>query len=163
MSTPPPATPEYVGRERTGAAGRGPISVTWSLGDPTRDLDANVVRLAPDAYIAEHTETVLGVLVTVLAGAGEVRTPDDVFPLRPGVLAWLPVGTTRSVHAGPEGLTYTTAHRRRPPMGIGSARLAQEAGEAACLLDRVCPDCGRLATERDARFCARCGSPLAER
>jgi quercetin dioxygenase-like cupin family protein len=162
MSTPPPAAAEYVGKEQTGAAGRGPISVTWSLTGPTRDLDANVVRLAPDAYIAEHTETVLGVLVTVLAGSGEVRTPDAAFGLEPGVLAWLPAGTTRSVHAGPDGLTYTTAHRRRPPMSIGSAR-PSDAGEAACLLDRVCPECGRLATERDARFCARCGTSLGER
>ncbi|CAM5690928.1 hypothetical protein SALBM135S_02517 [Streptomyces alboniger] len=73
------------------------------------------MRLAPDAYIAEHTETVLGVLVTVLAGSGEVRTPDATWALGPGVLAWLPAGTTRSVHAGPDGL------RTPPPIAAGRA------------------------------------------
>lgn len=161
MSTPAPAAPMFVGPEQTAAVGRGQISVVWSLSGHTRDLDANVVRLAPDAAIGEHTETVLGVLLTVLIGSGELRTPDATWQLTPGALAWLPAGTTRSVHAGEEGLAYTTAHRRRPPLGIGPA-VGSDAGEPACLLDRVCPDCGRLATERDARFCARCGTALAD-
>ncbi|MGA5422169.1 AraC family ligand binding domain-containing protein [Streptomyces lavendulocolor] len=46
----------------------------------------------------------------------------------------------------------------------GAAREAggeREGGEAACLLDRVCPDCGRLApAESGVRFCGRCGSRL---
>ncbi|MFE2878964.1 hypothetical protein ACFXG6_03940 [Streptomyces roseus] len=33
-------------------------------------------------------------------------------------------------------------------------------GEPACLLHLVCPDCGRLADERGARSCSRCGTPL---
>ncbi|MEV0323204.1 hypothetical protein ACIBKX_26015 [Streptomyces sp. NPDC050658] len=161
MSTPAPTTPVFVGPEETAAAGAGQITVVWSLGGHTRDLDANVIRLAPGASIGEHTETQLGVLVTVLNGAGEVRTPDGTWPLAGGALVWLPAGTTRSVYAGDAGLVYTTAHRRRPPLGISPAP-GSDAGEPACLLDRVCPDCGRLATERDARFCARCGTPLAE-
>ncbi|MFG2650725.1 hypothetical protein [Streptomyces sp. NPDC048436] len=172
MSTPAPAAPVFVGPERTAAAGTGPISVVWSLGGHTRDLDANVVRLAPGAGIGEHTETALGVLVTVLAGSGELRTPEGAWPLTPGALAWLPAGATRSVHAGEEGLRYVTAHRRRQPLTIGSAPgsgsgsapgsgSGSDAGEPACLLDRVCPECGRLAAERDARFCSRCGTPLA--
>ncbi|MGI5354217.1 hypothetical protein ACQI4E_02720 [Streptomyces sp. CA-252508] len=37
----------------------------------------------------------------------------------------------------------------------------RESGEAACLLDRVCPECGRLApAETGVRFCGRCGSRL---
>ncbi|MEV0991781.1 hypothetical protein [Streptomyces sp. NPDC049949] len=35
-----------------------------------------------------------------------------------------------------------------------------EGGEPACLLHLVCPDCGRLADERGARTCSRCGGPL---
>ncbi|MER7463764.1 hypothetical protein [Streptomyces sp. NPDC097981] len=42
------------------------------------------------------------------------------------------------------------------------ASTAVEGGEPACLLHLVCPDCGRLATARDARSCARCGSPLPD-
>ncbi|KJY34685.1 hypothetical protein [Streptomyces sp. R33] len=37
-----------------------------------------------------------------------------------------------------------------------------EGGEPACLLHLVCPDCGRLATERGARTCSRCGGPLPD-
>ncbi|WP_435849058.1 hypothetical protein [Streptomyces lavendulocolor] len=48
--------------------------------------------------------------------------------------------------------------------GADAAREAggeREGGEAACLLDRVCPECGRLApAETGVRFCGRCGSRL---
>lgn len=33
-------------------------------------------------------------------------------------------------------------------------------GEAACLLHRVCEECGRLTPGREDRCCARCGGPL---
>ncbi|MFI6092923.1 cupin domain-containing protein [Streptomyces sp. NPDC051218] len=161
MSTPASAAPVFVGAEQTAAAGRGEISVLWSLGGPTRDLDAGVVRLAPGASIGEHEEHELGVLFTVLNGTGELRTPDATWQLTPGALAWLPAGVTRCVDAGQEGLVYTTAHRRRPALATGPGA-GTDAGEPVCLLGRVCPDCGRLATERDARFCARCGTPLAD-
>ncbi|MEU3737619.1 cupin domain-containing protein [Streptomyces sp. NPDC032198] len=160
MSTPVPAAPVFVGAEETAALGRGPISVLWSLVDRTRDLDADVVRLAPGASIGEHTEEQWGVLFTVLAGTGELRTPDATLRLAPGALAWLPTGITRCVDAGEEGLVYTTAHRR-PALAAGSAD-GPDAGEPVCLLDRVCPECGRLAAERDARYCARCGTPLGD-
>ncbi|MEV0115842.1 hypothetical protein AB0H77_21775 [Streptomyces sp. NPDC050844] len=161
MSTSAATAPVFVGPEQTAAAGQGQITVAWSLSGHARDLDANVIRLAPGAGIGEHTEATLGVLVTVLHGKGELRTPDGSWPLTPGALVWLPAGTTRSVQAADAGLVYTTAHRRRPPLGISPAP-ASDAGEPACLLDRVCPECGRLAAERDARYCARCGTALGE-
>ncbi|MFE2478899.1 hypothetical protein [Streptomyces sp. NPDC059389] len=37
-----------------------------------------------------------------------------------------------------------------------------EGGEPACLLHLVCPDCGRLADDRGARTCSRCGGPLPD-
>ncbi|MET9885425.1 hypothetical protein ABZZ20_20270 [Streptomyces sp. NPDC006430] len=37
-----------------------------------------------------------------------------------------------------------------------------EGGESACLLHRVCPECGGLATEPGARTCWRCGGPLPD-
>ncbi|MBB5939684.1 zinc ribbon domain-containing protein [Streptomyces zagrosensis] len=91
--------------------------------------------------------------------------------LRPGAVVWLPHGARRAVSAGPTGLTYLTVHRRRPGLTIGSPAPAalpapvaaeREGGEAACLLHRVCPACGRLAPETDARYCGRCGTALAE-
>ncbi|MGW0312782.1 helix-turn-helix transcriptional regulator [Streptomyces flavidovirens] len=50
----------------------------------------------------------------------------------------------------------------REVTGAG-AEAQEKGGEAACLLDRVCPDCGRLAAEHDARYCGRCGTPLPSR
>ncbi|GAA3092052.1 hypothetical protein GCM10010449_14770 [Streptomyces rectiviolaceus] len=147
----------FVGPDQTAAVGRGQISVLWSLGDRTRDLDADAVRLAPGASIGEHTEDAYGVLFTVLSGAGELRTPDATWQLTPGALAWLPAGIIRCVDAGDEGLIYTTVHRRPAP-AAGPAD-GTDAGEPVCLLDRVCPECGRLAAERDARYCAHCGTP----
>ncbi|MEV8314594.1 AraC family ligand binding domain-containing protein [Streptomyces sp. NPDC059900] len=161
MNAPAPAAPVFVGPEQTAAAGRGQISVLWSLGERTRDLDADVVRLAPGASIGEHTEEEFGVLLTVLTGAGVLRTRDATWQLTPGALAWLPAGTSRRVDAGDEGLVYTSAHRRRPAPGAGTPG-GSEAGEPVCLLGRVCPACGGLAAERDARYCARCGTPLAD-
>ncbi|MFJ6795106.1 hypothetical protein [Streptomyces sp. NPDC091268] len=160
MSKPDPPAPVFVSPPHPTAAGPGPVGVLWALADRTRDLDANLVRLAPGAEIAEHQETVLGVLLVVVAGGGELRTPDGVSALAPGSLAWLPAGTTRSVRAGGEGLAYATAHRRRPPLSIRPA-LRAEGGEPPCALDRVCPECGRLATDGDARHCARCGARLS--
>ncbi|MFD3544659.1 hypothetical protein ACFWUW_03405 [Streptomyces sp. NPDC058655] len=158
MSTPAPAAPVFLVPPHPDA-GEGRTGVVWALGDRTRDLDANLVRIGPGAGIGEHTESVLGVLLVVVGGTGELRTPDATVALVPGAVAWLPAGTTRSVRAGAEGLVYTTAHRRRPPLTIGPAPHAG-AGEPACLLDRVCTECGRLATESDARHCSRCGARL---
>ncbi|MFD7561456.1 hypothetical protein ACFV9E_44160 [Streptomyces sp. NPDC059835] len=151
--------PPYAGPSDARPVGAGAVRVVWALRDGGRDLDANLVRLGAGALIGEHTETVLGVLLVVVAGSGELRTPDRTVPLAPGSVAWLPAGTDRAVHAGTEGLTYTTAHRRRPPLNI-TPEPRSDAGEPACLLNLVCDACGRLAAERDARYCARCGTRL---
>lgn len=36
----------------------------------------------------------------------------------------------------------------------------REGGEPVCWLDRVCPDCGRLADVAPPTVCARCGAKL---
>ncbi|GGZ45534.1 hypothetical protein [Streptomyces subrutilus] len=141
------------------AVGPGQLGVGWALGDPVRDLDANLIRLGPGARIGEHTEPVLGVLLVVVAGTGELRTPDTTWVLEAGSVVWMPVGATRALCAGADGMTYATAHRRRPPLGIGPAPRAGADG-AAALPDPVCAACGRPATERDARHCAGCGRRL---
>ncbi|GGV24218.1 hypothetical protein GCM10010277_04280 [Streptomyces longisporoflavus] len=164
MNAPAPAAPVFVGPEQTAAVGRGQVSVLWTLGDRTRDLDADVIRLAPGASTGEHTEQEFGVLLTVLTGTGALRTPDATWRLTPGALAWLPAGISRCVDAGDEGdegLVYTTAHRRHPLPGSGPLG-GSDGGEPVCLLDRVCAECGSLAAERDARYCARCGTPLTD-
>ncbi|WBO62385.1 hypothetical protein [Streptomyces camelliae] len=99
-----------------------PGGVLWKLAESARQLDANVVRIAPGDRITTHTETQLDVLVLVMAGdgalgAGPAGTP---LPLTEGALVWLPRGATRSISAGAAGLTYLTVHQRRPGMQIGT-------------------------------------------
>ncbi|WP_189955463.1 cupin domain-containing protein [Streptomyces alanosinicus] len=98
-----------------------PGGVLRKLAESGRQLDANVVRIAPGERITAHTETQLDVLVLVVAGDGVLgRGPGDApRPLGEGTLAWLPHGAPRSITAGATGLTYVTVHRRRPGIQIG--------------------------------------------
>lgn len=98
--------------------------VLWKLTESGRQLDANVVRLAPGHRVAPHAEPDLDVLLLVVAGDGALGTDreSEAQPLAPGALVWLPHGSTRSITAGDEGLAYLTVHRRRPGMQIGRAK-----------------------------------------
>ncbi|MGW2486184.1 cupin domain-containing protein [Streptomyces sp. NPDC001606] len=106
-----------------------PSGVLWKLAESGRQLDANVVRLAPDTRVAAHAEPRLDVLLMVVAGDGVLGqgTAEEPRPLAEGALVWLPHGATRSITAGPGGLTYLTVHVRRPGMAIG--RRADTASE----------------------------------
>ncbi|MDK9500288.1 hypothetical protein QEZ40_005919 [Streptomyces katrae] len=137
----------------------------WRLTGTGRGLDANLIRLRPGTVIAEHAEPALDVLLVVVEGGGRIDTEDGPHRLRPHTACWLARGARRSLTAGPQGLAYLTVHTRRPGLGIGtSGRTADaaEGGETACLLHRVCPDCGRLATEPAARYCSHCGTALPD-
>ncbi|MFC5888600.1 hypothetical protein ACFP0N_26890 [Kitasatospora aburaviensis] len=90
----------------------------WRLTGDDRQLDANVVRLRPDATVAEHVEPDLDVLVVGLSGEGALRCAGTLHDLRPGVLRLLPRGAARGVSAGPDGVVYLTVHRRRPGLAI---------------------------------------------
>ncbi|MGZ3097331.1 hypothetical protein [Streptomyces sp. H72] len=90
----------------------------WRLAEPGRQLDANVVRIPAAGRVDTHTEPDLDVLLLVLDGEGALVGSEGRQPLRAGALAWLPHGSTRAVHAGPDGVTYLTVHRRRPGMRI---------------------------------------------
>ncbi|MFF4793081.1 hypothetical protein ACFY2M_25675 [Streptomyces sp. NPDC001276] len=97
-----------------------PGGVLWKLAESGRQLDANVVRLAPGTGVAPHREPDLDVLLFVVAGGGVLGagTDDEPRQLTEGATVWLPHGSTRSLTAGPEGLAYLTVHRRRPGMRI---------------------------------------------
>ncbi|MEW2284043.1 hypothetical protein [Streptomyces sp. NPDC047841] len=99
-----------------------PAGVLWKLAESGRQLDANVVRLAPGGRITAHTETQLDVLVLVVAGDGTLGNGSSqaVEALSEGALVWLPHGAARSITAGESGLTYLTVHGRRPGMRIGA-------------------------------------------
>ncbi|MEU1053235.1 hypothetical protein ABZ397_11860 [Streptomyces sp. NPDC005876] len=107
-----------------------PPGALWKLAEPGRQLDANVVRLPPSARVAPHTEPDLDVLLLVLAGAGTLLGTGDPRGLRAGELVWLPHGAVRGIEAGPDGLTYLTAHRRRPGLTIRRAPGAGPTGDA---------------------------------
>ncbi|MYX75604.1 hypothetical protein [Streptomyces sp. SID3915] len=140
----------------------------WHLAERGRELDANYVRLAPGAAVGEHQEDTLDVLLLVLTGGGRLRTGDGgILDLAPTTVTWLPRTSRRALEAGPEGLTYLTVHRRRPGLAITSAPVraptAQEGGEAPCMLDLVCPECGRLSADRAPKYCSACGERFPER
>ncbi|MEU9444418.1 hypothetical protein AB0D42_26740 [Streptomyces sp. NPDC048304] len=99
-----------------------PGGVLWKLAESGRQLDANVVRLAPGDRITAHTETQLDVLVLVVSGDGALGTgpAGESQPLTEGALVWLPHGASRSISAGAAGLTYVTVHQRRPGLQIGT-------------------------------------------
>ncbi|MEU1082976.1 AraC family ligand binding domain-containing protein [Streptomyces sp. NPDC005908] len=90
----------------------------WRLAESGRQLDANVVRLPPGHRVDTHREPDLDVMLLVLSGHGTLTAPDGEHPLPAGTLTWLPHGSTRSLAAGDDGLTYLTVHRRRPGMTI---------------------------------------------
>jgi quercetin dioxygenase-like cupin family protein len=161
-----------LGRHLDHHAGQGtprPGGALWRLAEPGRQLDANLVRLAPGAEVGEHTEGDLDVLLIVVEGGGQLgRGAEPREELRARTVAWLPRGSRRSLHAGPEGLVYLTAHRRRPGLtitgpGPAASALSAEGGDAPCLLDRVCPACDRVSPDPTARFCGRCGAALPTR
>lgn len=156
------------------AADRG--GALWRLPAEGRQLDANIIRLPADARVDPHVEPDLDVLLFVAGGSGWLEVADARQELEPGCVAWLPHSARRTLSAGADGLVYLTAHRRRPGLAIrpaaaeggvhptvpegGVRPAAPEGGEPACLLNRVCTECGRLAQESDARYCARCGNRL---
>ncbi|MEU8674163.1 hypothetical protein [Streptomyces sp. NPDC048560] len=137
----------------------------WQLSEQGRELDANLVHLPAGAEVGEHQENTLDVLLVVLAGSGRLTTgPDTALDLTPSAVTWLPRTSRRALAAGPEGLSYLTVHRRRPGLSIAApAPVTAEGGEAPCLLDRVCPGCGRVAEGTAPKFCAECGERLAGR
>ncbi|WP_443076606.1 hypothetical protein [Streptomyces sp. TRM 70361] len=151
-------------------AGRAPVErggALWRLAESGRQLDANLVRLPPGAAVGEHAENDLDVLLLVVGGGGELEDgAGGRQTLTPQLLVWLPRASRRSLRAGPDGLVYLTVHRRRPGMTIGAgppspaAVAAADGGEPPCLLDRVCPACGRMNEAAGAVRCERCGEPL---
>ncbi|MFI5801620.1 hypothetical protein [Streptomyces sp. NPDC051561] len=145
-------------------AREGQTGALWRLAEQHRQLDANLVRLLPHASVARHTESVLDVLLTVVDGSARLDDGADGQELRPGCLVWLPKGAARGLSAGPDGLAYLSTHVRRPGISVGLRPAAapavgtEEGGEAACALDRVCPECGRMRAEARAPFCSWCGT-----
>ncbi|NMA78964.1 MAG: cupin domain-containing protein [Actinomycetales bacterium] len=90
----------------------------WSIAEPERDLDSNLIRLPAGESIPEHLGAEVDTLIHVVRGHGILVTQDGEEPLRPGDLALLPRRTRRGFRAGEEGLEYLTVHRRRAGLQI---------------------------------------------
>jgi quercetin dioxygenase-like cupin family protein len=86
----------------------------WKLQARERDVDCNVIALAPDGRIEAHDGPDLDVLIHVIAGTGTLSTElDGRLELVAGDLVWLPRRSRRAFTAGPGGLRYLTVHQRR--------------------------------------------------
>jgi quercetin dioxygenase-like cupin family protein len=95
-----------------------PSGARWTLTEPGRQLDANLIHLPAGQRVDTHTEPDLDVVLVVVAGGGIVGTPDVAQELADGNVVWLPRGSTRNVTAGKNGLSYLTIHRRRPGLQV---------------------------------------------
>lgn len=96
-----------------------PSGARWTLAEPGRQLDANLIHLPAGQRVDTHTEPDLDVVLIVIAGGGIVGSPDGDQVLADGNIVWLPRSTTRNITAGKNGLSYLTVHRRRPGLQIG--------------------------------------------
>lgn len=93
----------------------------WQLSPQRRDLDANVISLAPGGEIREHTGPDLDVLIHVLDGGGVLDTELSSLPLRPGQIVWLPRRSRRRFKADDAtGLRYFSVQQRKQGLNIGS-------------------------------------------
>jgi uncharacterized protein (DUF2249 family)/quercetin dioxygenase-like cupin family protein len=100
------------------AAATDASGVMWKLQMRERDLDSNVIALAPGASIDAHAGPDVDVLIHVLAGSGQLATDLDTLALRTGSLTWLPRRSRRQFTAGPDGLRYLTVHQRRQALTL---------------------------------------------
>jgi uncharacterized protein (DUF2249 family)/quercetin dioxygenase-like cupin family protein len=85
----------------------------WKLEVRERDLDSNVIALAPGGGIDAHAGADVDVLIHVLSGSGRLDTEQGAIDLVPGALLWLPKRSRRQFTAGPDGLRYLTVHQKR--------------------------------------------------
>ena len=115
------AVPRVLVNTAEDAADPDATGAVWTLPPSDRDLDSNIIALAPGKGIETHHGPDLDVLVHVLAGSGRLVTETGVVELIPGALVWLPRRSRREFAAGPAGLRYLTVHRRRQALTLDPA------------------------------------------
>jgi quercetin dioxygenase-like cupin family protein len=108
-----PATVADLGSvDTTGRAG-----VVWSLPHGA-DLDASLVHLHPGGSIDSHVNDEVDIVISVIAGDGQLVVGGTSNRLRDLVVALIPKGERREIRAGSVGITYLSIHTRRSPLGI---------------------------------------------
>lgn len=90
----------------------------WKLQPEQRDLDANVISLAPGEEIGQHQGPELDVLLHVFAGSGVLRTASGSIELAIGDIIYLPARSQRQFVAGDSGLGYFSVHQRKHKAGL---------------------------------------------
>lgn len=105
--------PRVVAHTADSSAEPDGTGAVWTLKARERDLDANIIALAPNGGIDAHTGADVDVLVHVLSGSGRLTTEQGQIDLAPGALLWLPKRSWRQIAAGPDGLRYLTVHQKR--------------------------------------------------
>jgi len=90
----------------------------WKLEPAARDLDANVISLAPGEQIGQHQGPELDVLLHVFAGSGVLRTGSGQLDLAVGDIIYLPAHSQREFMAGVKGLGYFSVHQRKKTSGL---------------------------------------------
>lgn len=96
----------------------GVPGVEWKLQVRERDLDSNIIALAPNGGIDTRTGADVDVLIHVLSGGGQLTTEQDTLELAPGAFVWLPRRSRRQFTAGPDGLRYLTVHQKRESLPL---------------------------------------------
>ncbi|MCS3491712.1 quercetin dioxygenase-like cupin family protein [Arthrobacter sp. JUb119] len=90
----------------------------WKLEPGQRDLDANVISLAPSGEIGEHQGPELDVVLHVFAGSGVLHTASGSIELAIGDIIYLPARSQRRFVAGEAGLGYFSVHQRKKRAGL---------------------------------------------
>jgi quercetin dioxygenase-like cupin family protein len=90
------------------ARGRGPI---W--GDVTDDLNLTLLSWPAGEGPTEHVNDERDVVIVVIVGEGTLLLDGVEHGLRVGHAVVVPMGVSRAITAGPNGLRYLSIHRRR--------------------------------------------------
>ena len=100
------------------AALHGRSGALWRL-TGSRQLNLNFVRLAEGKGIPAHVELDVDLALVVISGFGAATVDDTAQPLAPGVVLFLPGGSTRAIVCHDEPLIYATIHVARAGLSIG--------------------------------------------
>jgi quercetin dioxygenase-like cupin family protein len=86
----------------------GPV---W--GAESSDLNATLLEWPPGSGPGEHVNEQLDVLYVVLGGSATLTVDGEARELRAGEARIVDKGARRALVAGPDGVRYLTAHKRR--------------------------------------------------
>lgn len=98
-----------------GERSSGPV---W--GAASEDLNATLLAWPPGHAVSEHVNAERDVLLVVLEGSCTLVVDGEDQRLGRGEPALVEKGRRRAIVAGPEGVRYLSAYRRRPPLQIAS-------------------------------------------